>query len=221
MRALHLVEDGVVRSVNLVSPVHVCAEEPSVQSLAVALDLVCAGVRAQHVVLVEVVAVRRAASRVVRGEAELIKVLPHGDGGGAGRERGVRRKVFLDDLAQDRDRVGGQQVEVAVRLGEDGGGRVRVHVPGIALAVDHVRFSPPGGRMEAGEGETGAGAGAGDSPATGRSRAHKGRDDGGHGGGFSNEWLQMKYQSCLFSLTKLLPSRFLHASSICELSLHF
>lgn len=172
MCALHLVEDGVVRCVNLVSPVHVCAEEPPVESLPVALDLVCAGVGAQHGVFVEVVAVGGAASGVVRREAELVKVLPHGDGRGAGRERGVRRKVFLDDLAQDGERVGGQEVEVAVRLGEDGGGRVRVHVPGVALAVDHVRGRAT--RLEAA---------AENSPAAGRSRAHKGGDDGGHGGG--------------------------------------
>lgn len=170
--ALHLVEDGVVRGVYLVPPVHVCAEEPPVEASLVALDLVCAGVCAQHVVLVEVVAVRGAASRVVGGEAELVKVLPHGHGGGARGEGRVRGKVFLDDLADDGDRVGRQEVEVAAGLGEDGGGRVRVHVPGVPLAVDHVSCCPPrSGRMEAGEHQS-----------LGASRAHKGRDDGGHGG---------------------------------------
>lgn len=175
VRALHLVEDGVVGCVDLVSPVHVCAEEPPVESSAVALDLVCAGVCAQHVVFVEVVAVRRAAAGVVRGEAELVKVLPHGHGGGAGGERGVRRKVFLDGLAQDGERVGRLQVEVAARLGEDGGGGVRVCVPGVALAGDHVCGGAAG--LEAAAGKR---AGAGKR----QSRAHRGRDDGGHGGGF-------------------------------------
>lgn len=172
--ALHLVEDGVVRGVDLVAAVDVCAEEPRVEAAAVALDLVGAGVCAQHVVGVEVVAVGRAAARVVRGEAELVKVLPHGHGGGGRGEGGVARKVAFDDLAQDGERVRGQQVEAAAGLGEDGGGRVRVCVPGEALPVDHVR----GGALrrlqaaEAGGGQRQAG------PA-----GPEERREGGHGGG--------------------------------------
>lgn len=183
--ALHLVEDGVVRAVDLVPPVHVCAEQPPVEAAAVALDLVCAGVGAQHVVFVEVVAVRRAAARVVGGEAELVKVLPHGHGGGGGREGGVVGKVALDDPAEDGDRVGGAQVEAAVCLGEDGGGRVRVRVTWERLAVDHVRRR--GGGLEAG-GERGAGGHRQPGPGAGAEERH----EGGHGGWDEGDQLQRR-----------------------------
>ena len=68
-RALHLVEDGVVRRVDFVAPVDVRGEEPLALAARERLDLVRGGVRAEHEVLVDVVAVRRGASWMVRGES--------------------------------------------------------------------------------------------------------------------------------------------------------
>lgn len=54
--------------VDLVSPVHVCSEEPLLVPLGEDLDLVSRGVRAEHHVPVDVVAVRDGSPGVVGRE---------------------------------------------------------------------------------------------------------------------------------------------------------
>lgn len=138
--ALHLVEDGVVRPVDLVAAVHVGRDEEAVLARREALDLVRRRVRAQHVPLVEVVRVGEGPSRVVRGEAKVVKVLLDRDDG---RQRVEVLKVVevrLDQAAQDPDRVRGLEVQSSWELVEDGRRRVGEVVPRVRLAVDDEGF---------------------------------------------------------------------------------
>ena len=97
-----------------------------------------ARVRAQQGALVEVVCVGAGAARVVRGEAERVKVLLSRDDRvkvivvfvGRARENG------LDDLARDGDWMVFLEVQLARGQGEDGGRGVEPRVGRVCLAVD-------------------------------------------------------------------------------------
>lgn len=134
--ALHLVEDRVVRAVDLVAAVHVGRDEELVEPLAELLDLVRRRVGAQHVVLVEVVRVGEGAPRVVGGEPEVVKVLGDRDDGRQRVEVLERREVRLDEAAQDADRVRGLEVQSSRELVEDGRSRVGEGVARVRRAVD-------------------------------------------------------------------------------------
>lgn len=101
----HLVKDGIVAPVNLVSAVNVRRQEKLFESAAERLDFVCGRVRAQHVSLVEVVRVGQGAAGVVGGETEVVKVLLDGNDGREGVEVLERGKVRLDQGAEDTNRV--------------------------------------------------------------------------------------------------------------------
>ena len=57
--AFYLVKYGIVRTVNLVPPVHVRREKPLCFAFAEHFDFVSRGVRPQHEVLVDIIAVRQ------------------------------------------------------------------------------------------------------------------------------------------------------------------
>lgn len=77
--ALRLMEDRIVGAVYLVPSVDVGGEEPFVLASFEYLDFVGGGMGAEHEVLVDVVAVRDGAARVVRREGEKVKILVGSD----------------------------------------------------------------------------------------------------------------------------------------------
>lgn len=106
-RTLDLVEDGIMRPVNLVASVHVGGQEPLVLPVFEHLDFVCGSVGAEHEVFVDVVAVRHRSTRVVGWEGELVKVFEGGDDGGEGGDMGEAGKVAFDEGSEGGQRVSG------------------------------------------------------------------------------------------------------------------
>ena len=136
--ALHLVEDGVVAGVDLVSAVHVSRQQEGVQAGAHQVALVGGGVRSEHVTSVQEVVVPLLPAGVVRGDQEAVEVLLHRHHGAQvveGGEDGVPAtarvgpvEVGLHPLLEQAQRVVGQVVQVPAHFGQDLGRDVGVVV---------------------------------------------------------------------------------------------
>lgn len=127
-RALHLMEDGIVAAVNRISPEHVCDHGVSTFLWARALIavylleiclLVCAGMRPQKGVLIDIVGIRTTAARMILREAQDIEIILDRDN----RDFlgvisiGWTRKLAFDKFACDRERVILLKVESASDVG--------------------------------------------------------------------------------------------------------
>ena len=131
-----LVEHGVVRCIDLVASVYVGREEPVGLSAREYVDFVRGCMRAQHEILVDVVAVRERATGVVFWEGEEVKVLLWSDEGRERVEVRVGRKVRLDEGAEGGERVVWTRMESERQLCGDGWGDVG-HAVGGELPPQH------------------------------------------------------------------------------------
>lgn len=134
--SLDLMEDGIVRAINLVSSVHVGREEELVDALVEQLDLVRRGVSSEHCLLVQVVRVGEGATRMILCESQVVKVLLHSDDWAEGVEMFECREVGFDSFPQDGQWVIRFQVQVLADFGQDRGSCIGVVVPLVRLALD-------------------------------------------------------------------------------------
>lgn len=103
--SLHLVKYRVVRRVDLIPSVDICRQQPSILALAEGVDLVCTGVRPKTSRAVEVIRVRRTPARVIRGNAQVVKVELSRDYGRRSLQRLAGDQVRLDLVAKDLERM--------------------------------------------------------------------------------------------------------------------
>jgi hypothetical protein len=99
VRPFCLVKDGIMTRVDLVPPVDVGSEQPSVAGIPECRDFMSRRMRPQHMRLVEIIAVGQTPTGMVFCEAEFVKVFVNSDDGRESVDGLVVPEMLLDEGA--------------------------------------------------------------------------------------------------------------------------
>lgn len=130
-------EDGEVRSINLIATEHVSGQQPPVAARSKIVDLMSRCVSPQHVASVDVVGVCRASARVVRCEPEVIEILAGRDDRARGEQGFVPRQLIFNCDTQYAERMLGLPRQVTIEPLQYGCCHVGRRVTNVAPRIDH------------------------------------------------------------------------------------